>query len=485
MLLDRLSSLSLRRPRTVVAVWIAVIVLGVIAAGDLFSSLEADLDGPPSFESERVNRRLDELDPDGGTVVAVVDGAPVDEAVLADLRALDGVASVASLPSDDGRATGVAVDLAGGLGDDAHDALVDDVVARLRAIDAPEVLVGGEMLLDEEVGELAERDAQRAEMVSLPICLVVMTVVFGGVLAAGLPLSIALGGVGVTMAGLALASLLTDIPVYALNVTLMLGIGLGVDYGLLMVTRFREERGAGRDVPDAVRRTVTVAGRTVVFSACTVAVALVGLLLFQDPTIRALAAAGIGVVLATMAAALTLLPALLGRVGHRFRPQSTASDTGVFARLAGVLQRRAAPVAVLVACGLAVLAVPFAGARFDDIGVHALPRSSETRAVAEAIDERFPGVTAEPVMVVADVEPDDPALATWVERVAGLPGVEGASVDAELSRPGVSVVEVRPAGETNGSTAQAVVREVRALGAPFPHDVGGDPAEIVDFRDSI
>jgi RND superfamily putative drug exporter len=483
-MLQRLSSLAVRSPRRIALAWLAVVVAGVAAAGILFSDLEADLDAPRDRESERVNRELDRLDPAGAEIDAVVEVNPLPAGVTEALAAIPGVAGVQTLPSDDGGATGIAVELQAHLGD-RFDATVGDVTAALRAIDAPRVLVGGEMLLDEEIGEQAEKDAQRAEALSLPAALVVMALVLGGVLAAGLPVSIALGGVGATMLGLLGLSELTGVPVYAVNVATMLGIGLGIDYGLLMVSRFREERGAGRTGTEAVSRTMATAGRTVVFSACTVAVALSGLLVFDDPTIRALALAGIGVVLACMAAALTLLPALLVRFGHRIGPARPAGPHGAFARLARLIQRRPVPVVVVVAAGLVLLAAPFTSARFDDTGVRSLPRSSETRQVAEAIDARFSAVNAEPVVVLAEADPDAPAVYAWLDEVRSLPGVVAATTADDLSRAGLTVVEVHAEGRTNGPTAQAVVEELRALDAPFPVAVGGDPAEIVDFRHAI
>src|SRR5918998_627855 len=431
-MLDRLTSLALRAPRRIAAAWLAVLVLGVGAAGALFSTLDADLDGAPSFESEQVGDRLARLDPGGAEIVAVVDGAPVGGDVTDRLHGIEGVATVGALPSEDGGATAVAVELVPGLDDEAEEGAIERVVAELRAIDAPEVLVGGEELLDDEVAEQAEEDAQRAEMVSLPVALLVMAVVFGGVLAAGLPLAIALSGVGATMLVLAGASALTNVSLYAV----------------------------------------------------TVALALASLAVFPDPIIRSLAFGGIGVVLATMAAALTLLPALLARFGQRLSPTAPASSHGPFARLAHLVQRRALPVIVLVGVGLVLLAAPFTHARFDDIGVKALPRSSETRQVAEAIDARFPIVTAEPVVAVADVDPGDPAVEPWLDDIAGLTGVVGAEV-ADVPARGVTVVEVHAEGESNGRTAQAVVERVRALQAPFPVGVTGDPAEIVDFRASL
>jgi putative drug exporter of the RND superfamily len=488
-MLERLSSISLRTPRLVIMAWVLVFAVGIVAAGGLFSSLDADLDGPASFDSEEVDRRLDAIDPGGGEVVAVVTGAPVspETAVVADVEGMDGVETVHVLPSDDGSASAVVAELDGRLDDDAREDLVGDVEDQLRAIDAPEVLVGGELLLDEEVGELAERDAQRAEMISLPLALVVMAVVFGGILAAGLPLAIALSGVTASALALTVAASLTDVSLYAMNVTIMLGLGLGIDYGLLMVSRFREERSRGHEVPDAVRRTMRTAGRTVVFSGATVAVALTGLLVFEDPTIRSLGIAGISVVLTTMAASLTVFPALLSRVGRRLKVPATASevsDHGFFARLAHLIQRRAVPVVLLVSAGLVLLAVPFLSARFDNPDVKMLPRSSETRQVAEAIDAEFTSTPAEPVVAVADTGPESADVAVWMDDIAGLPGVDDVALD-DISEPGTTVVEIQAAGTTNGPTAQRVVQEVRDLEAPFPVLVGGDPAETVDLRESL
>ena len=483
-MLTRISALALHRPRRIALAWLAVTVLGLMAAGVLFSSLEADIDASSRFESQQVEQRLDRLDPGGEEVVAVVEAAP-SAAVIEDLGRIDGVAGVGSLVSDDGDATAIGVELDPGLEGDRFDTAVETVTTALRAIDAPEVRVGGELLLDQEVSELAERDAQRAEMLSLPVALVVMAVVFGGVRAAGLPLGIAFGGIGATALGLTALASLTDVPVYAMNVALMLGLGLGIDYGLLMLSRFKEERGTGLDVPTAVHRTVVTAGRTVVFSACTVAVALTGLLVFDVATIRLLAVAGIAVVLACMAAALTLLPALLARFGHRIRPGTPSGADGAFARIARVIQRRAVPVVAVVGVGLVVLAVPFAGARFDDTGVRSLPRSSETRQVAEAVDARFTTVTAEPLDVVADAAPTDPATEAWLGEIRTLPGVVAATVNEDASRPDVTVVEMHAAGPSNGPGAQRLVTTVRGLDAPFPVAVGGDPAEIVDLRHAV
>jgi RND superfamily putative drug exporter len=483
-MMRRLTTVALRRPRLVIVSWVLVAVIGFAVAGSLFSSLDADLDDPSSFESEQVGRRLDALDPEGGSVIGVVEGTTLPDATITALESVPGVAAVQHGPSDDGALIGLAVQLEPDLSGDAEDGAVARVEAVLRDIDAPEVLVGGELLVDEEFAERAERDAQRAELLSLPVALVVMTVVFGGIIAAGLPLALAFGGVFATMIALGVVASLTEVSLYALNVVIMLGIGLGIDYGLLMVSRFREERGRGFDSAAAVERTMASSGRTVVFSAATVAVALSGLFVFEDATMRSLGVAGIVVVIACMTAALTLMPALLGRFGHRLGVARLASDHGWFARIAHVIHRRAGLVVVVVGAFLLLLAAPFLGARFDNLDVRALPKSSETRQVAELVDDRFGAVTQEPVWALADADPDDPSVAALVDRIRALAGVRRAEI-SDISRPGSTAIEVTAAGATNGPIAERLVGEIRDLEAPFGFQVGGDPAETVDFRDAL
>ena len=201
-------------------------------------------------------------------------------------------------------------------------------------------------------------------------------------------------------------------------------------------------------------------GRTVVFSACTVAAALSSLLVFQDATMRSLGIAGITVVLACMVAALTLLPALLGRFGHRLGVATKAADEGFFARLARLISRRAGFVVVLVSLVLLLLAAPFLNARFDNLDVRALPKSSETRQVAEAVDQRFPGVTQEPVWAIAYVDRDDAAVGAFLGDIRALAGVRTAEI-SDISRPGLTAIRVSPAGATNGPISERVVSEVR------------------------
>ena len=179
------------------------------------------------------------------------------------------------------------------------------------------MLVGGNVLVGEQFGTASENDLLRGEAIALPIAFLAMIFLLGGLRAAGMPMLVALAGVVTSLAVLVGATLIGDVSIFSINVVNMLGIGLGIDYGLLMVSRFREERGRGRELHDAVVQTVATAGKTVVFSALTVAVAMCGLFVFGLPILSSFGIAGLGVVLLCMTAAVTLLPAVLAAVGGK------------------------------------------------------------------------------------------------------------------------------------------------------------------------
>ncbi|MDY7105301.1 MAG: MMPL family transporter [Actinomycetota bacterium] len=497
----RIGEVVVRRRGVVALVWLAVVVVGGVVGGSLMSRLETQFVGADRYESTQVLTRLDELAVTGGEIAVVTDGVAVDDpaltadatAVLDDIRAIDGVVAVVDpwsvpepgLRSTDGEAGLIVVTIAGGLEDSDEIELAEEITHLAGEIDAPEVNVGGQIIIDEEFREAAERDLQRGEMIALPIAFVAMVFIFGGLRAAFMPLVVAATGVLTAMIVLFVATGVTSVSIFAVNVVTMLGIGLGIDYGLLVVSRFREERAAGRTVDDAVVETVATAGTTVMFSGLTVAVAMAGLFAFGDPMFTSFGIAGAGVVIACMAAAITLLPAALARFGARIRPaKASSADDGGFARLARFVQRRAVPVVVIVGLGLALLAVPFLGAEFRGGDARSLPRSSEAREVALTLAERFPSHGADPVVVVADAPADDPALVAFVDEIAASDLVAAVGL-----RPGfegdVTVIDAVPLGESQGEIAQDLVDELRAAAPGFDVQVGGMAAQLMDAGDMI
>jgi putative drug exporter of the RND superfamily len=490
----RLGQFVVRRRRAVILAWVGLLLVTAIIGSTAFDVLSTDFGAGTSTESGRVAHQLDEMAETGGQLAIVADGIDIDDpevqeqitAGLAPIVGLEGVLDVAdpwttgadALRATDGRAALVVVTLAGDLDEEAE-------LAFAHELDAPEVLVGGNVLVSETFGTASEKDLLRGEAIALPIAIIVMIFLLGGLVAAGMPLLVALGGVLTTLAILVGATEFGDVSIFSVNVVNMLGIGLGIDYGLLMVNRFREERGHGLEVHDAVAATVASAGTTVVFSALTVAVAMSGLFVFGVPLLTSFGIAGLGVVLLCMAAAVTLLPATLAAVGGRVKPLASTPDVdGGFYRLTRWVQGRAVWVGGAAALLLLLLGVPFLSARFENGDARTLPRSSEVRATALALSERFPARGTDPVTVIADADATDPALTVWLDDVSSTDGVVGASTRPGTP-PGLTVVDLVPVGTSQGDQATALVEQIRGEDPGFDTQVGGPAAELADVKDRL
>jgi RND superfamily putative drug exporter len=502
-MLRRLARFSLGHRRLVAAAWVVLFVAGIAIGSGVFDRLDPDVGDVEGTESARADARLQALDPGGESIAAVADGVdPRDPRVAAAvratagrLRAIPGVAQVADpfsgppeLLARDGRAALVAVEFAHGLGEDRFDRALEAAEAELRRLDAPRVLVGGGPLQDREFEEQVASDLARAELLSMPVVLVLLLVLFGGIVAAGLPVLVALTGVAGSLLALFGISSVTDVSVYSVNVITMLGLGLAVDYSLLLVSRFREER-ATRSLAAAVEEAAATAGRTVVFSGLTVAAALAGLLVFDDPFLRSMAYGGGAVVLIDMLAAVTLLPALLGLGDRRIRPaRPRKAGMGMFAPISRLVQRRAVLIVVVVAVPLVVAATPFLHARYQQPDARFLPAGAESRELSETVAARFdPAIWVEPVVLVTEAGADPDGLARVADlsdRIARLDGVRTVGRPRPLAE-GVAVVEVLPEGSGTDAAASRLVGDIRALPAPFPLQVTGDAAELADYQATI
>lgn len=491
-MLSAIARAATRRPLTVISVWVLFLLLGFGLGTGVFGRLSDDVPQVPGTESESAAQYLDRVDPSGETVTGVVEGVAVSdpglraqvERAVADVRDLAGVAAVPDpyaargLTARDGRALLIPVTLRGGLSDDAENHAVDAAVARIKKIDAPQVHVSGGPLLGKQLGDRAQEDVRNAELISLPVVLALLLVVFGGLRAAALPLVIAVSGIAGAFLALFAFSHVTDISVYAIQVTTMLGLGLAVDYALLMLVRFREERRHTQDVVEAVHRTVAQAGRTVLFSGLTVAVSLTGLLVFPSTFLRSMGLAVAAVVVVDMLAAITLLPALLARFGARIAParaRPEAEEGRVFARLARFAARRRVAVLAVVVPVLLVLALPVTGMKIEIGDARQLPSSTEARQLYDTVDAHFPpGTGVSPVTVVLG-----PGAGTaTAARIRAL-------TPASTSRPlpdGGTVLSLQPAGSADGTAATGLVKRIRALRGNEPVQVTGTAAQLVDFR---
>ncbi|MFB7669997.1 MMPL family transporter [Kitasatospora purpeofusca] len=492
-----------RQRRWVLGFWAVVLVIGVLIGGRVFEGTVAGASSA-SAESDRGSAVVAAADPARGTVTAVVDGRPVDDTAVrdavtratAEISALPGVSSAVdaygpgpgaeALRSADGNASLVSVRMA----DSSTPAQATAVNQRLAAIESEvqpgggKVTVGGDLVLQDEVKKQTEKDTRFGEIVTLPLTLIVMVLVFGGLAAASLPVIGAVASVGGALLAMFGFSKIMDIDTSVLPIATVLGLGLSIDYALLMVNRFREERGHGAPIAAAVERTAATAGRTVAFSGLTVAVALSGLFVFTSPVLGAVAAAGVSVVVIAVAAALTLVPALLGFAGRRIRtPSAPVPDEGFFSRTVRRVRKRAVLVALVCTGVLLAAGAPFLHAEMRNSGAAVLPASSAGRQVAETVDQRFPQASAAPITVVVQ-SGATVAQAYADDVVAQLPGVSGVRAVTPVSDT-VSTIDVLVHGDPQGGEAKKVVEELRADRGGLTTQVTGGAASVVDFQDEL
>ncbi|WP_456949530.1 MMPL family transporter [Geodermatophilus sp. SYSU D00698] len=512
---EALGRVVYRRRRWVLALSaVAVVVAGVWGTGVFGRLTGGGFEDPGSESARAAGLAVRELGRDDSDVVVLyrsddltVDDPAFRDAVATSLTGLpDGVVErattwfdtgAAPLVSEDRRSTYAVLQLAGDA--DARTAAVDVVEDRLSA-PGLETSIGGATTVERDINERVSADIARAEAISLPVLAVLLVVVFGSLAAASLPLAIGVTAILGAFTALRVVSLFTEVSVFAVNIVTILGLGLAIDYGLFVVSRFREEVRRQATVEDALARTMATAGRTVAVSGITVALSLAGLVVFPQVFLRSMGFGGVSAVLVAMLAALTLLPALLAVLGTRVdalsvpwrrRARHAASGRGAWERIARGVMRRPVVVTVAVVGLLLVLALPFLRVQFGAIDVRALPAGTESRVVAETIDRDFPPAPSGPVTAVVGLpDPvDSPAgaaaLEAYVADVAALPEVDGATVTGAAGT--TARVAVAYDGDPVDAGARALVADVRDVPAPPGGEVlvGGESAVMTDLLDSL
>lgn len=316
-------------------------------------------------------------------------------------------------------------------------------------------------------------DIRRAEMIALPLVALLLYFVFGGVVAALLPVLVG----GMTILGTqGIMRLLTghiEVNVFASAVVTLVSLGLAIDYGLFTVTRFREELAAGRSVEDAVARTVSTAGRTVLFSAAIIAVSLGALFIYPNGVLRSVPYGGISSVLLAALLSVTALPAMLGIAGHRidlwqwrrFARASTEAeiDRGIFSRLAVWAMKRPWAVIVVVLLGLVLLMTPFRHIEFGGLSERYLAEDNPARVAQEKFDALFPGFRTEPLRLVV-TGADAAQLSDIRVQANATPGLTGPFEPAAPTRDGINVLEAGLVDERDADTAIAVLRSIEEPG---------------------
>ena len=338
-------------------------------------------------------------------------------------------------------------------------------------------------------------DLVRAELIALPLVFLLLVVVFGGVVAAVLPVAVGVLTILGSLGALQLLSLINPVNSFAQNVVTLIGLGLAIDYGLFVVSRFREEMAEGYPPDAAVRRAVATAGRTVVFSGVMVGVTLSGLLIFPQEFLKSIAYGAIAAVILAAALSVTLLPAVLVLLGHRVdmlgfkRLQRHRTreevENGMFGRVADFSMKRPVAVAVPVVVVLVALIIPFSGVKFGGINETYLPPDNPTRVAQEQYDQNFPGTRTDPVKLVV-LGSDGGTLSQIRSAANEAPGLTG---PFEFARSGQQDAQGRDVvvlqtGVVDRNAAADTVDYLQTFPIPAGTEVyvGGNPAME---RDSI
>jgi len=491
----------------ILGLWALVALAGGVFGAGVFDKTQSG--DRAHGDSAKAQARLDRYAPEGETVVAVIGGkdfytpALVKSAtdVMYALRAIPGVKKVrdaytaGGLIADDKQSSLAVIELSPKLDDEAALRVADRVAAKLRTIDAPKVLVGGKLLAERTFAEQATRDSVRGEAIAFVFLVVVLVLFGGGLVPGGLALLAALATITGSLLLLnALASVMT-VSEFAVNVVTLLGLGLSVDYSLLVIARFREERAAAPDAPvDALLgRTVAGAGRAVLISGLAVTIALAGLSVFADPLLSAMALGGALAVATATVAGLTLVPALVAVAGERIPAPGSRTwvwrrarreAPGLLARLAAFAQRRPAAVALTCTAALLALAIPVLGLQVSDADARSLPADAQERRVLEAVERDFTQAgPVDPIQVLIAGGNQDPAVLELIKRMQVLPNAKGGELRDDVPAS-VTALEVDAAGPDTGVRAQQLVRDIRGLDASMEVLVGGAAAELVDAKDS-
>ncbi|MEU0845840.1 MMPL family transporter [Streptomyces sp. NPDC005962] len=526
---ERMAELAIRRSRPVLIFAVLVLALMSAVGAGAFDKLKGGGFDDPASPSTRAAKVIDEKF-GGETNLVLLVRSPhgrVDtpasresgRVLVADLKKDKRLGNVVSywetnspdLRSEDGREAMVLAHVRGDTTEQRDNAkeILDTYSGTYK--DTLTVRAGGGAAVGADLSNQVVDDLILAEAIAIPLTLVLLMIVFGSVVAALLPLAIAVIAIMGSFAQLFLLGSVTDVADTATNLTTALGLGLGIDYALLMVSRFREQLAAGVGVDDAVRRTVHTAGRTVAFSAATVAAALAALLVFPHYFLRSMGFTGVGVVAIAALSTLFVMPALLKVLGHRVnsgrlpwaKSQRSDAREPLWGRLARTVMRRPVLTALPVLAVLLFAASPLLNITFGTPDERVLPKDAGSRQVSEVLREKFGGSEDSALHIAIGQSVDRAPLASYAGQLSALKGVErvetstgiyteGQSAatgpaNSALGRPDAQRISVVSSLTPKSAAAESLVEQVRSVTPPpGTHPlVGGNDAVLVDAKESI
>ena len=515
---ENLARICARRPRLTIGAWLVALIVSVALTVNLLGdalTTDSDFTGTPDSKAAEllINERLETTNFVSDIVLVRSSTQTVDDpgfeqavAMLAgDLGEFGSVSTFyqsadAALVSADRDTTIINVVLS----DDSEEH-VNGFVATAQSLDGVdgfETAVTGVNVVDVDFSTVAEEDLQKGELIGVGVAMLVLILVFGAIVASVVPLLLAIVSIAVALGLTALVGSAFELSFFVVNMLVMMGLAVGIDYALFIVSRFREERARGLDKIDAIGVAGSTANRAVFFSGVTVVLALIGMLIVPTTIFKSLAIGAILVVFVSVVAALTLLPAILSVIGgkidalrlpFRRRPSADSYKQGVWAAIARAVVRRPA---LSLALGVAILiaaAVPLKDINTGFAGVDTLPEKFVSKQGFELLEEEFSFAQTEPVQIVVDGEVRSMPVQTALADLQATLAADGRfGIGEPITNPAgdLTLLEVPILGGASSSEAVDAVRDLRETYVPasFPTGtanvvVGGTTAENVDFFD--
>ena len=506
---EKLGRTLFRRRKAVLAGFIVATIAAGVIGSLVFARLEGGGYSDPNSDSYKaVNYLTDTFKVKDPAIIFIIDAGKsvADPAVAAEvapieaeLRNRPGVESTLSywsaggakqLVSSDGNAAYLFI-----YGTEADLTSLDKLASELQKkydgeVGNLRIYVGGFSTFNNAINERISSDLKFAEAISIPLTFLFLLFVFGGLIASAMPVVVAVSAILGAFVILYLISLATGVSIFSLNLITGLGMGLGIDYSLLMVNRFREELHSGKSVEESVAQTVKTAGRTVFFSGITVMISLASLMFFPQMFLKSFGYGGVAVVAIAILGALIPLPAILALLGTKIdkfvvrKGAITPKEDGRWAHTARFVMKRPVAVVFLSLLILGTIASPIKDIVFSQVDTRVLPASDKAAIAAQVGLDKFPGEQANPIeIVIPNGTSKMVAINSFVSELANVPGVMNIGAPETVGTD-VRIAAIHSMGARTPA-AETMITEIRALNVPEGTLVGGVAADYADSQIGI
>jgi RND superfamily putative drug exporter len=506
---EKLGSAIVRRKKFIFALFVAAIIasggIGSAVFGKLESGGYSDLNSDSAKAFEYLTDVFKVKEPVVVLVVETKNGLTNPESVVAatkleqEIKSIPGVESTLSywsaggapsLKSSDGNSAFLFI-YSKSVEWEAIESLGEQVGKKYDGnYENLRIYASGTGVFASAINKKIADDIKLSEAISIPLTFILLVFVFGGLVASGMPLLVGVSAILGSFLVMYLLTLFTGVSIFALNLITGLGLGLGIDYSLLIVNRFREELHAGKSVDEAIKRTVSTAGKTVFYSGLTIVITLASLMLFPLMFLKSFGYAGVTVVIMAVLGSLVALPALLAILGKNIdkavirKSAITPKEDGRWAQTARFVMRRPLAVVVLSLVFLSILAAPIKNIVFSQVDSRVLPANNPAAFASKIISDRFPGQEGNPVEIVipkgALVQPEVTKYISEVAKVDGIVRVSQPQIFGDDLR--ITAVHSMPPRTLKG---ESLIKDIREIKSPEGTLIGGIAADYADTQIGI